>query len=73
MTGNNGFKMSMSEFKGVTTQSLKDIKEDLKDIKISNTEQHRDFYRRIGKLERTPSLSIRPVAWLMSLIGIGSK
>ena len=75
MTGNNGFKMSMSEFKGFTTQSLSDIKEDLKEIKESNTTQHRDFYKRIGKLERTPSFSRNPIVYFLTIVSriMGSK
>lgn len=73
MTEVNGFKLSMAEFKGTVVQSLEDIKEDMREIKLSNSSQHRDFYKRIGKLERTPSLSVNPISWLMSLFGMRGK
>ncbi|KKN29217.1 hypothetical protein LCGC14_0846700 [marine sediment metagenome] len=71
MRNNNGFRLSTAEFKGRVLESLDNIKSDIKEIKVSNSNQHRDFYKRIGSLERQPSFSISPVAWFLSLIGIG--
>ena len=65
---NNGFRLSTAEFKGRVIESLDNIKEDIKEIKINNSSQHNDFYKRIGKLERTPSMSVNPIAWIMSIL-----
>ena len=61
----NGFKLTMAEFKGKVLESLDNIEKNLD----SNSEQHREFYTRIRKLESKPSFSVRPVAWLLSLLG----
>ncbi len=63
---NNGFKLSMAEFKGRVIQSL----ENLEKQDELNREQHDLFFKRIRKLELRPSFSINPVAWALSLIGV---
>ena len=66
---NNGFKMNMSEFKGKVIEKLDNLEGDVKEIKLKNSEQHREFYVRLRKLESKPSFSISPVGWILSLLG----
>lgn len=63
---NNGFKLTMAEFKGKVLQSLDDIKGEFK----LNREHHELFFGRIRKLELRPSFSVNPIGWLASMLGI---
>ncbi len=65
----NGFKLSTAEFKGRVIESLDNIKEDIRDIKTKNYEQHTEIFKRLRKIETKPSLSLRPIAWALSLLG----
>ena len=77
MSENNGFKLTMAEFKGKVLQSLNDITEDIKDIKkdnkehkVSNTRQHEHIFKKIRQIESRPSFSINPVKWAIALFGL---
>ncbi|KKM14719.1 hypothetical protein LCGC14_1703320 [marine sediment metagenome] len=67
---NNGFKVTMAEFKGKVLESLSNVEEDIKEIKLKNSEQHRDFYIRLRKLETRPAFSVSPMGWILSLLRI---
>ena len=65
MTGSNGFKLSMSEFKGKVCESLDNIDHQFE----LNRQQHELFFNRIRGLEMKPSFSMNPGRWLMALLG----
>ncbi len=69
MTSGNGFRLSTAQFKGKVLESLDNIKEDIREIKTDNSEQHKLFFDRIRKLELKPSFSINPVAWIKLFLG----
>ena len=62
MVNGNGFKLSMSEFKGRVIESLDNLEKQFKE----NSEQHKMFFNRIRKIELKPSLSINPLGWLFA-------
>ena len=65
MPSNNGFKLSMAEFKGRVIESLDNIAKQFD----MNREQHELFFRRIRQIEMKPSFSVKPFAWLMYALG----
>lgn len=65
MSKNEGFKLSMSEFKGKVIESLTNINKQFD----MNREQHEIFFKRIRSLEMKPSFSVNPISWFLSLIG----
>lgn len=65
----NGFRLKVAEFRGQVIESLISIKEDIKEIKLKNTEQHKQFFNRIQKLERRPSLSGLLIDGLLTFLG----
>ena len=74
MTDNNtnGFKLTMAEFKGKVLESLDSIKEDIREIKVKNSDHHKQLFERMMKVEKetnTPTLSTHPIQWLLSILG----
>lgn len=65
MRNNNGFKLSMSEFKGRVIESLDNMDKQFE----LNREQHKLFFDRIRGLENAPSFSLHPIIWLLSHLG----
>ncbi len=74
MTDNNtnGFKLTMAEFKGKVLEPLDSIKEDIKEIKIKNSDHHKQLFDRMMKVEKevtTPTVSTHPIQWVLWLFG----
>ena len=65
----NGFKLTMAEFKGRVVESLDNIKDDIKEDRKLNREQHDAFFKRIRKLEQRPAFSIDPLGWFLTSLG----
>ena len=61
----NGYKLTMAEFKGQVLEKLSNIEKRMDE----NSKQHKEFYTRIRNLERKPSFSLNPGAWLATALG----
>ena len=73
----NNFRLNISEFKGRVLAELKmlnsgqeEIKEIINEQIRHNRIQHKEFYDRIRRLEQRPSISVNPIQWLKSLLGL---